>query len=117
VSRRTERIAEQLREEIAGVLRRDVVDPRVRLVTLTRVEVSPDLRNATVWWSTPEDEPAGWEAVEHGLDSAAAFVRHRIAELLPLRRVPALRFRHDASLALGQRTLDVLSELRSDEES
>ncbi len=52
MSRRTERIAEQLRKELARVLREDVTDPRVRLVTLTRVDVSPDLAQALVFWSS-----------------------------------------------------------------
>ena len=51
MSRRTERIADQLRSEIARVLREEATDPRTRLVTLTRVDVSPDLGNALVFWT------------------------------------------------------------------
>ena len=51
MSRRTERIAEQLRAEIARILRDEATDPRTRLVTLTRVDVAPDLTNALIFWS------------------------------------------------------------------
>src|SRR5512134_3602197 len=105
-SRRLERVAEQLREEIARVLREEVGDPRVGLVTILRVDVSPDLRNALVFWSRIERPGApGLEEVADGLESAAAFVRRRLAHDLPLKRMPELRFRHDPGIELGDRTL------------
>lgn len=94
-----------------------MVDPRVRLVTLTRVDVSPDLRNALVFWSALSDDEGAREELAEGLASASTFVRRRLAEVLPLRRVPALDFRYDPSLVLGQRTLDVLAELHDDEKA
>ena len=54
MSRRTERVAELLRNEIAQVLRRDAQDPRLSLVTLTRIDLAPDFSNAAVFWSTLE---------------------------------------------------------------
>jgi|SRR5690606_6372060 len=112
-SRRLERVADQLREEIARVLREEVADPRIGLVTIVRVDVSPDLRNALVFWSRIErkDGPA-LEEVATGLASAAPFVRRRLAAELPLKRMPELRFRHDPGLELGDRTLSLLRELR-----
>ena len=63
MSRRTERIAEQLRAEISQLLRREVSDPRIGLVTLTRVDVAPDLSNAVVYYSVMgEDDPASVES-------------------------------------------------------
>jgi ribosome-binding factor A len=112
VSLRTERIGEQLRGEIARVLRQEVTDPRLGMVTLTRVDVAPDLSHALVFWSHLDlkgDHPV--EEVEAGLESAAGFVRTALARALPLRRVPALRFRRDPSLELGGRTLSLLSDL------
>jgi ribosome-binding factor A len=115
VSRRLERVAEQLREEIARILREEVTDPRVRLVSVTRVDVSKDLRNANVFWSRIETRDAApLETVSAGLDSAAPFVRRRLAEDLPLRRMPALKFRYDPSLLEGDRTLALLRRLRDE---
>lgn len=116
MTRRTDRIAEQLRAEIARILREEATDPRVRLVTITRVDVSPDLANASVFWSALDvDAPEGVDEKESGLASAASFVRNRLAHELPLRRVPALRFRYDPSFVLGSETLSLLHSLSGGE--
>lgn len=118
MSRRTERIAEQLKEEIARVLHEDVSDPRIGMVTLTRLDCAPDLSNALVYWSSVAvDSEDTLAAVEDGLDSAAAFVRGRIAKVLPLRRVPRLEFRFDPALEQGDRTLSLLREIADGEEA
>ena len=111
-SRRLERVSEELRGEIARVLREEVADPRVALVTVLRVDVSPDLRNALVFWSRIErkDGPP-IEAIEAGLASAAGFVRRRLAQELPLKRMPALTFRYDPAIEAGDRTLALIREL------
>jgi ribosome-binding factor A len=116
MSRRTERVAEQIQSEVARVLRTETTDPRIGLVTITRVDLAPDLSHALVFWSAlSSDDPEALGRVEAGLDSAAPFLRRRLAEALPLRRMPELRFRFDPSLALGSRTLRVLRELEDDE--
>jgi ribosome-binding factor A len=115
MSRRLERVADQLRAELARVLRAEVGDPRVALVTVLRVDVSPDLRNAIVWWSRIEREGGpSLDEVAAGLASAGPFLRRRLAKELPLKRMPALSFRHDAALEGGDRTLALLREI-SDE--
>ena len=119
MSRRTERIASELLAEIAKLLREEVTDPRVGLVTLTRADVAPHLSHALLFWSALDldgaDSPERLEEIQDGLDSAAPFLRKRGAERLPLRRMPALRFRYDPSMALGSRTLSVLREVAASE--
>jgi ribosome-binding factor A len=124
MSRRTERIAEQLRSEIARILSVEATDPRIGLVTLTRVDVAPDLSHALVYWSSVEVSDAASaaagevaESIEAGLHSAAPFVRSRLARVLALRRIPELRFRYDPSLVLGSETLALLKSLSDDETS
>ena len=115
MSRRTERLGEQLRAELARLLREEAADPRIGLVTLTRVDVAPDLARADVFWSiveTPTSPPL--EVTATGLAHAAPFLRHRLAEQIQLRRTPELHFHHDPSLALGDRTLAILRELRDE---
>ncbi|MDH3521271.1 MAG: 30S ribosome-binding factor RbfA [Myxococcales bacterium] len=114
MTRRTERIASQLQEEVSRILRQEITDPRVGFVTITRVDVAPDLSHAVVYYSVMQADPddaAAIEAVDDGLHSAAAFVRRQAARVLSLRRMPELRFRYDPSLALGTRTLELLREL------
>ena len=112
MSRRLERVGEQIRAEVARVLREEVADPRVAMVTVLRVDVSPDLRNALVSWSRIE-RPGGApiETITEGLASAAPFVRRKLARALPLKRMPALTFRYDPGLEAGDRMLSLLRDL------
>jgi ribosome-binding factor A len=113
-----ERIAEQLKGEIARVLREEVTDPRIRMVTLTRVDCAPDLSSALVFWSSIEADAAeALEEIEAGLASAASFVRRRIAQVLPLRRTPRLEFRYDPSLEQGAQMLSLLREISDGEKA
>lgn len=117
MSRRTEKIASELKGEIARLLREEATDPRVRFVTITRVDVAPDLSNAVLFYSVMNadaDDAAAIEQADDGLYSAAAFLRRRAARALALKRMPALRFRYDPSLALGTQTLAVLRELEAE---
>ena len=119
MSRRTEKVASQLKGEVARILREEATDPRIRLVTLTRVDVAPDLSHAVLFYSVMTadvEDSSALEQVEHGLHSAAAFLRRRAARALPLKRMPELRFRYDPSLALGTRTLGLLRELGNAQE-
>ncbi len=112
MSIRTERIGEQIRDELSRLLRDEVSDPRIGLVSLTRVAVAPDLSTAAVFWSplaVAVDNDL--EEVRQGLSSAAGFLRKRLAKQLSLRRTPELRFRHDPSLQKGAETLALLRTL------
>lgn len=116
MSRRTERVGEQIQAEIARLLRAEATDPRVRLVTLTRVDLSPDFARADVYWSTlPGKGAPSVDEATAGLESAAGFLRGRLAQEISLRRAPALHFRHDPSLALADEALSILRQLRDDE--
>ena len=106
---------------LARLLREEVTDPRIGIVTLTRVDVAPDFSNARVHWSAlrarPEaaDEGAEPDAdTAAGLASAAGFLRRGLARELSLRRTPELHFVHDPSLAEGAHTLALLQELRDE---
>jgi ribosome-binding factor A len=113
MTRRTERIAEQILEELARALRESATDPRLKLVNLLRVDVSPELSNAIVYWSTLDLKgETDLDATAKGLASASGFLRRELAHRLSgMRRIPELRFRHDPSLELGSKTLSLLSSL------
>ena len=119
MTRRTERVGEQIRDVLARLLREQVTDPRIGLVTLTRVDVAPDFSNARVYWSALRKEPSAPDAgvgpepaTAAGLASAAGFLRRGLARELSLRRTPELHFVHDPSLAAGANVLALLQELR-----
>lgn len=117
MSRRTEKIASQLKDEVARMLRENVSDPRVGLVTVTRIDVAPDLSNAIIHYSVIDTESDDVEAlarVDAGLESAAPYLRRRGSQALNLKRMPELRFRYDPSLSLGARMLSLLREIEAD---
>jgi len=122
VTRRTERVGEQIRDVLARLLREEVTDPRIGIVTLTHVDVAPDFSNARVFWSALRRRPsAADEGIDPdagtvaGLASAAGFLRRGLARELSLRRTPELHFVHDPSLAEGAHVLSLLQELRDGE--
>lgn len=107
-----ERISEQLKHEIAVILRDEVTDPRVGMLSITRIKLSRDLSHAQVFWSPFSADDVDLDDVEDGLLSAASFVRRLVAERLNLRRTPAIDFRYDPSLEEGDRMLALLNEVR-----
>jgi hypothetical protein len=100
MSRRTERVGEQLRGEIARVLHEELRDPRIGFVTLTRIDVAPDLSHAVVYWSRveAEEEGADLEEAARGLASAPAgagpAAAPRAGAALPPRPVDGARGAH-----------------------
>jgi ribosome-binding factor A len=110
--RRSERVAEGIREEVATFLAEDAKDPRiVGLVTVTGVDVTRDLRHAKVFVSIlGSDEER--QATLEGLDSAASHLRSRIGRALRLRVAPEITFRYDESIARAARIEALLAELR-----
>ena len=99
---RARRIEEQLKRLLADLVRREVKDPRVGLITITSVEVSKDLSHANVYF-TPfagtGDAAAALEALQH----AAGFLRHQVRNQMRLRVAPELVFRIDDSVERGAR--------------
>lgn len=109
-SRRVERLNEQLKREIAEILRFEVKDPRVGLAVVTAVQVTPDLSLARVYIQ-PSGESDEQQETLTGLHAAAAFVRSQLAQRLRLRHVPELRFELDQSLERAQRIEQLLNEV------
>ena len=114
LSHRTERVAEQLREEISQILATEVSDPGVGLVTVSRVKVTPDLSLARVYWTILGDA-AERKKTTKALQRAAPFVRHVLAGRLSLRRVPEVQFLFDEGLAAHARVEEILHELHEEE--
>ena len=109
------RVGEQIRDELSALLSRGVVhDPGIGFITLTRVQVSPDLQLARVFYTSLGDPKARRET-EKALDRATPFLRRRIGGVLGLRRVPELEFRFDESIAHQDRIEQILRDLHEEE--
>ena len=113
---RPDRVADQIRGELAVLLAREVHDPGIGFVTLTRVQVSPDLQQARVYFTALG--PTGEESKtrknsERALERAAPFLRRQIGSRLRLRRVPDLRFIYDESIAGQDRIERLINELNT----
>ncbi|MDY0059111.1 MAG: 30S ribosome-binding factor RbfA, partial [Myxococcota bacterium] len=114
MSRRIERIAEQIQQEVGLLLLDGVKDPRIRSVTLTGVQVTPDLGLARVYYTLLVDEPAARRAAALGLQSTTPFLRRVLGQRLHLRRVPQLEFHFDETGNKAARIDRLLETIRTE---
>jgi ribosome-binding factor A len=115
MSRRTERISDSLLEALSELLLREVKDPRIGTVTLTRVDVSSDLRQARVGFCTLGDDAARERALK-GLESAARFLRGKVARLLHMRFAPEIHFHFDDAFERADEVDRLLKSVRSQDD-
>jgi ribosome-binding factor A len=106
---RSLRFAEAIREVVATAILFDVADPRVRSVTVLRVEVSADLRHATVFVSIMGTDAERKQAMK-GLDHATGFLQARVAARLQSRFTPVLSFKQDDSVKKSAEILRLIDE-------
>lgn len=99
---RSRRIAEQIQRELSGIIRLELKDPRVGMVTIIDVEVSRDQSHAKIFFTLLGDQQA-IEDTSRGLQHAAGFLRSELAQRMKLRVVPQLQFKHDESVERGMR--------------
>ena len=109
MSRRVQRLNEQLKREISQLLRTQVQDPRVLGVTVTGVRVAPDLTFARVWVQLSGSDEQKTAALA-GLAAAAPYVRRQLGAVLTVRRVPELDFQQDKTLERALRIEALLRE-------
>jgi ribosome-binding factor A len=112
MTQRTNRIDELLRQEIGGIIAKEVADPRIGFATITRVETTPDLRHAKIWVSVigQQKERAATIAA---LGRAMPFVRRELGRTLRIKRIPDLHVELDDTAERGTRVLHLLDELVS----
>ncbi len=106
---RLRRIADQIQRELPELLRLEVKDPRIGMVTITEVHVSPDLAHARVYFTTLAEGDARKETLR-GLRRAAGFLRSALGQRLQTRVAPELRFEFDESVERGARLSRLIEE-------
>ena len=110
MSRRTERLAEEVREEVALLIASELKDPRIGFVTVTRVEVTPDLRTARIYVGVLGTEKQRTTSLA-GLKQGAGFLRRALGRILRLRYTPELVFQYDEGLEASDRVAKLLAEI------
>jgi len=112
---RPERVAETIKREMAGILADKLRDPRLSgMISVTEVEVTPDLSTARIFVSMLAPEEARQKALQ-ALTHSAGFIRHELAPRLGLREMPELRFLLDTSIERGARVEELLRKLERGE--
>ncbi len=106
---RRARIADQIQRELAEVIRLELRDPRIGMVTITGIEVSRDQSHAKVFF-TVLGAPSAAESALEGLRRASGFLRTELAHRLSTRSVPELHFEHDISIERGARLSRLIDE-------
>jgi ribosome-binding factor A len=107
---RPQKVADLIQRELSEILRRELRDPRVGMVTLTAVDVSPDFSHARVSYTCLD--PAHVEETGRGLRRAAGFLRSQLARRLKLYVTPDLRFEYDESIERGDRLHQLIDSVR-----
>ncbi len=115
--KRSDRVADVLQKEIADIVFRRVKDPRVANITVTGIDVTPDLKQARVFFCvmTGAADEKTKEEVSSGLDNAKGFIRQELGKRLRMRYVPQLDFHYDTSFEYGDKIERLLKDLHKNE--
>jgi len=114
-SRRLEKVSKVIQATISNVIRDDLADPRVKgLISVTRVDVSPDLRNAKIYLSILGIDEKQQQLSLMGINHANGFIRSHLAKKMTMKTCPALIFYLDAGTAIRFETMQILNQI-SDE--
>ena len=106
---RSSRVAEQVQRELAELIRLELKDPRVGLVTLTGVELTPDYAHAKVFYTTLAD-PSARQDIDTGLRRASGFLRRELGRRIRIHTLPELHFVFDESVERGDRLSRLIDE-------
>jgi ribosome-binding factor A len=111
---RSRRIAEQVQRELSDIIRVELKDPRVGMITITDVEMTPDNAHAKVFFTVLGQQPRIDEAAA-GLQHAAGYLRSELAQRIKIRVMPQLHFEYDASVERGIRLSQLIDAAVADD--
>lgn len=115
-TQRPERVQEALRQEISNIVQYEIKDPRIGFITITRVELTRDLRFAKVYFSVLGDLKSKQKALR-GLTSAKGYIKGLIPDRVKLRFMPEIVFKIDDSLENAAHIYDILNRLKKEREN
>ncbi|WKZ33880.1 MAG: 30S ribosome-binding factor RbfA [Thermodesulfobacteriota bacterium] len=112
--KRSERVADLIKEEVASmVLYGEIKDPRIGFVTITKVELTPDLKEARIFFSQL-GSPGDREKSRKGLESASGYIRRNLAKKLDLRHIPKITFLFDESLEYSEKIEKMIRDMKKE---
>ncbi|WP_080146379.1 30S ribosome-binding factor RbfA [Marinilactibacillus piezotolerans] len=112
---RVGRVSQEIQREVNDILQKRVRDPRVQGITITDVEVTGDLQQATVYYSTLKDDEETSKETQIGLDKAKGLIRKELGSRLTIHKTPELFFERDQSVAYGNHIDALLNQIKNDE--
>lgn len=113
---RSQRVVEQIRRELAELIRTEVKDPRVGFITLTDVEITPDYAHAKVYFTSMQGAD-GVDEILVGLRRASGFLRRELGRRVRIHTTPELHFHYDKSVEEGSRLSRLIDEVVREDES
>ncbi|OCA85433.1 ribosome-binding factor A [Bacillus sp. FJAT-27225] len=114
MSHRANRVGEQMKKELSEIIGRKIKDPRIGFVTVTDVQVTGDLQQATVYISVLGDEEQRENTLK-GLAKAKGFIRSEIGSRIRLRKTPEISFEFDESIDYGNRIETLLTKIQNED--
>jgi len=115
-TQRPGRVQEALRQEISRIIQTEIKDPRIGFLTVTQVELTPDLRYAKVYFSVLGEDKDKSLALK-GLNSAKGYIKGLIADRIKLRFMPEISFRIDNSLEHTRNISDILNKIKKEKKN
>lgn len=112
---RVGRVSQEIQREVNDILTKRVRDPRVQDITVTDVEVTGDLQQATVYYSTLKEDDKTITDTQEGLVKATGLIRKELGNRLSLHKTPELSFARDESISYGSRIDELLNQINNDE--
>ena len=115
MSTRTEKLRQLLKEEVSDILRHEIKDPRLGFFTIIDTEITSDLQHAKVFVSimgTPEEQEQSMDVLKH----AQHFVRQQLGKRVRMKTLPDVQFQQDETVDQGVRILELLEEIKRDEQ-
>lgn len=110
---RSLRVADQIQKDLSEILAFELKDPRVGLITITEVQVTPDYAYAKVFFTTLNDDESAVNETLLGLQKASGFIRNQLSKRLHIHTLPQLRFEYDNTIARGMALSDLIDRANS----
>ncbi|MGX7075772.1 MULTISPECIES: 30S ribosome-binding factor RbfA [Globicatella] len=110
------RVKQEILREVNRILMREIKDPRVEGVTITDVELTGDLQQATIYYSTLSDKAGARQKEQAGLEAVTGKVRSELGKAIKLYKVPELKFERDTSVDYGNRIDALLDKIKQSDE-